>query len=193
MITEKHTKNQQLEFYEEKIDVSIFKKKTNSKTYAGWLIGKIKQAKNDNNFELVYLLSEMYQKYKEFESEQFNPKQWRGKSGVKFIEKPDLVISIRFRKSEPDSIPKEITMELLRTDINRVIWAISRLNKDISEKGWIGTKDIAELVYNKNWKLVFSNRHQHTHLVEILNYLEYKNKIIYSRSGKIKVIPSTNN
>jgi hypothetical protein len=164
----------------EKIDVSIFKKKTNSKTFKGFLIGKIKQARDSNNFELVYLLSELYKKYMEYQSNSFNPKQWRGKSGVKFIEHPELVISIRFRKSEP----KEVRMELLRSDINRLIWAISGLN----EGEFIDTSSIAEKYYQKEWKKVFSNRKEHTHLVEMLNYLEFKKKIEYSRSGKVKLL-----
>ena len=59
---------------EPKIDVSIFKKKSNSKTFKGFLIGKIKQARDDKNTELVILLGELYKKYQEFNTASFNPK-----------------------------------------------------------------------------------------------------------------------
>lgn len=48
---------------EPKIDISIFKKKSNSKTFKGFLIGKIKQARDDKNTELVILLGELYKKW----------------------------------------------------------------------------------------------------------------------------------
>jgi len=168
---------------EPKIDVSIFKKKSNSKTFKGFLIGKIKQARDDKNTELVILLGELYKKYQEFNTASFNPKKWRGKSGVQFIEQPEIVISIRFRKKEPNNKPEEVKLELLREDINNVILILNKRNKDV----WIETSDIAEELYHKEWKLVFSDRKKHIYLVEILNYLEYKGLIEYSRSGKVKV------
>ncbi len=189
MIVEKVVKNRPMEFIvEEKIDTSIFKRKTNSKTFRGFLIGKIKQARDTSNYELVVLLSELYKRYIAYQTEPFNPKHWRGKSGVKFIEHPEMVISIRFRKLEPNSEPKEIKMELLRKDINRLIWVLNKLNLGT----WIGTSEIAQKFYGMRWEKVFSDRKRHIYLVEILNYLEYRKIIKYSRVGKVKLISSTN-
>lgn len=170
---------------ENKIDISIFNKRSNSKTFQGWLIGKIKQARNDSNQELVFLISEIYNKYKEFESkETFKPEQWRGKSGVKFIEKPNLVIALRYRKKDKDSKPQEIRTELSREAINKVILNINKLDRGKTLK----TSQIAELTYNRAWKDIFSDRQTHIKLTEILNYLEYKGDIKYNRSGKVEVL-----
>ncbi len=187
IVKEKHKPIEFIE--EEKIDISIFKKKTSSKTFRGFLIGKIKQARDTSNYELVVLLSELYKRYMSYQVEPFNPKQWKGKSGVKFIEHPEIVISIRFRKLEPSSEPKEIKMELLRKDINRLIWVLKQQNS----MDWMETSNIAEYFYRMEWKNVFSNRKKHIYLVEMLNYLEYRGIIEYSRVGRIKLFVQTNN
>lgn len=171
-----------------KLDVSIFRKKGNSKTFKGWMISKINDARKIENHDLVQVLYSVLEKYKEF-NEPFNPKQWKGKSSVSFIEKPDLIISVRYRKEEPDSEPKEVRMELLKTDINRLLLTISGLNQG----DWIKTRDIAEKYYGQHWKSVFSDRTKHPYLVEMFNYLEYKGKIKYSRSGKIWVLNQNKN
>lgn len=170
---------------EEKIDISIFKKKTNSKTFRGFLIGKIKQARDTENIELVVLLGELYKKFDEYETcEKFRAKQWRGKSGVSYQIEPHTVIAIRFKKSDIGEEPKETRTEMTREEINRVSWAINKLEKEKP----ITTPLIAELVYRTSWKNVFSDRKKHPLLCEILGYLEYKNEIKYFRSGKVEIL-----
>ena len=172
---------------EQKIDTSIFKKRGKSKTFHGFLIQKIKEARNQGNKEMVFLLHEIYKKYRDFNIDFFNPRRWRGKSGVSFIEKPEVVISIRHRKIEPYEEPEEVRMELLRTDINRLIWVVSTLNQG----QYLKTSEIAEKYYDRGWKLVFSDRKAHIYLVEMLNYIEYRKVIEYSRSGRIKMLTPT--
>jgi len=74
-------------------------------------------------------------------------------------------------------------MELFKSDIDRLILAIQRLNSG----KWIKDRDIAEEIYKKDCNSISSNRKTHIYLVEMLNYLEYKRKIEYSRSGRIKL------
>ncbi len=167
------------------LDKEILNKRGNSKTFGGWLIQRIKEARDNQKFETAIFLNELYKKYMEFESsEKFRAKMWKGKSGVSFILYPDKVISIRYKKEEPDSEPKEVHRELMREEINLVIYAINSIDK----KEWIKTSDIGEKVYRMRWKDIFSDRFKHTQLVEILNFLEYKEWIEYSRAGKVKVI-----
>jgi len=186
MITEKSVR--QIETIESNgLDKELIKKRGNSKTFNGWLIQRIKESRKQN-FETAMFLQELYNKYMEFEkTEKFQAEQWRGKSGVQFIIEPHRVIAERYRKSDRYQKPKKITSELLKQEINRVIWAINDLN--IGKI--IETREIAEKVYNKSWKQVFSTRKEHIKLVEILNYLEYRKDIHYSRSGKIKVLGQT--
>lgn len=177
-------KNPQTDFLKP-LDFSIFRKRGNSKTFGGWLIQKIKESRDQENPEMVQLLSHIYQKYNEYH-ERFNPKHWRGKSGVTFIEKPDIILAIRHRRDDIDEKPKEVITELSRNAINRVLQALFQLDSD--KHKLIKTSEIAELTYNRAWKDIFSDRQVHIKLTEILNYLEYKDKIRYYRSGKVKLL-----
>ncbi len=183
-IREIKEKNQE-EYSEPLLDLSILKKRSSGKTASGICLGYIKKLHTKIPNEYIVVLQNLYREIKNLEtSETFKANQWRGKSGVTYQIKPDYVIAIRFRKKDIGDKPTEVRTEMSKAQINRVRWAINKLN----ENKLIATRDIAELVYNKSWQNVFSNRPHHTILVEILNYLEYKQEIIYYRSGKIKVL-----
>jgi len=167
------------------LDLKLLKKRTNANTPSGLMLKYSKQFKDEKNFLMAKLFQELYTQVKNMEeSEQFKAKQWRGKSGVTYQIKPDLVIAIRFRKKDIGEKPIEVKTEMTKEQINKVRHAINQLNTEKLTE----TRYIAELVYKKEWNKVFSNRPQHTLLVEILNYLEYKQEIKYYRSGKVKVL-----
>lgn len=168
---------------EPKIDLSIFRKRGNSKTFPGWLIGKIKQARVDGNMELVILLTELYNKYKQFETENVKLKNWKGKSGIKLIVKPNHFIVVEYRKADQDSDPEEVKTEILKEEVNEVITALNQLD----EEEPIPTRKIAESVYNKPWKHVFSDRRAHINLTLCLRILDYY-KIIKYRAGKSTIL-----
>ncbi len=184
----------QEEISEPLLDLSILKKRSSGKTSSGICLGYIKKLHTKVPNEFIIVLQNMYRDIKNLEvSETFKAHQWRGKSGVAYQIKPDYVIAIRFRKKDIGEKPSEVKTEMSKNQINRVRWAINMLNgswfgKYRKEIKLIETCSIAEKVYNKDWKKVFSNRKQHTLLVEILNYLEYKQEIKYYRSGKVQVL-----
>jgi len=117
--------------YEEKIDNSVFKERTTAKSYKGYLVGLMKKAKNDENFEILYLLNELYKKYIEYEeiksSALVRIAKWKGKSGLHLINMPDKFVVIRFQKADQDSVPNEIRHEVMKTDVNMFIHAINSL------------------------------------------------------------------
>ena len=183
-IKEVKEKNQE-EYSEPLLDLSILKKRSSGKTASGICLGYIKKLHTKIPNEYIIVLQNLYREIKNLEtSETFKANQWRGKSGVTYQIKPDYVIALRFRKKDIGDKPIQVKTEMSKAQINRVRHTINYLNT----KKLIKTSRIAELVYNKSWDKVFSNRPQHTILVEILNYLEYKQEIIYYRSGKIKVL-----
>lgn len=185
MVWKGEKRTREIKLTKPKVELNIIKKKSYAKTPSGLILSYAKKFHKAGNLENAILFQELYKKIKSMESsESFKAKSWKGKSGVKFLTYPDKVISIRYKKSEPNEEPKEIKREITKEEINRVIWAINQLN----QKEWIETSEIGEKVYNISWKQVFSDRFKHTNLVEIFNYLEYKNWIEYSRSGKIKVL-----
>ena len=167
---------------EPKLDLKIFRKRSQGKTSGGIILGYMKKLKGKIPLEYMKLLENIYKDITNLEvSERFTLKMWKGKSGVTYIEKPDKVICIRFQKPEPFEQAKEIRVEILKSEINRVLWALNKGNKGV----WRETSEIAELVYKMDWKRVFSDRPKHIRLCEIFNYLEYKRIIDYSRAGKV--------
>ena len=183
-IREVKVKSQE-EYSEPKLDLSILKKRSSGKTSSGICLGYIKKLHGKVPNEFILVLQNMYRDIKNLEvSETFKANQWRGKSGVNYQIRPDYVVAIRFRRKDIGEKPIEVRTEMSKEQINRIRWTINQLNKN----KLIETSKIAEKVYNKDWNKVFSNRPQHTILVEILNYLEYKQEIKYYRSGKVQVL-----
>lgn len=170
------------EYYSNGLDFSLFKKQGNSKTYKGYLIQKMKEARTKGNFEIVLLIQHFYRKYLEFEShEKVLLESWKGKSGIHLIRKPQSFIVVTHQKSEKDSDPKEIKTEIDYMEINKIIKAMNEIDNDE-----IPTKEIGEKAYKKRWDDIFSNRKQHIQLTFIFNILEHLGIIKYYRSGKIK-------
>jgi len=170
---------------EEKIDNSVFRKRSNAKTWEGWMIGKMKQARDSNNPEMLAILYTIYQKHREFGNyEKVYLKAWKGKSGIHFINKPDYFIAITFQKKDQDSRPVEVRREIPKKEVNLIISCINRLKQ---EKTIIPTREIGEMAYSKRWNTIFADRHLHTELNLILRLLDYYNVIRY-RGGLTTVL-----
>jgi len=178
--------NKDIETYESKrIDKNLFRRKSNAKTFGGLLIADMKKAREERNWEMVEVIQHYYKKYMEFEkSEKIKVKMWKGKSGIKLLEEPTKFICTTYKRDEKDSEPKEINREVLKTDLNDLIVVIN----SFKDKSKIQTSELAEKLYRIEWKKVFSDRMKHTYLVLMLNVLEQKGKIEYSRKGFTKVI-----
>lgn len=167
------------------IDLSLLRKRGNSKTFSGWLIGQIKMASKNGNLDMVKSLEFIYNKYKEFEtSERIILESWKGKSSINIINKPDSFEIITFQKEDKYSEPKEIKRNILKSEVNDVLVAIHKLNKGIEIK----TRFIAEEVYKEKWKDIFSNRFEHTNLNLILRLLDKKGIISYGKGGLTKLL-----
>lgn len=69
----KEIKYNRKEIEEPILDLKMLKKRTNAKTFAGWIIGKVKQAKNEENPEVMHLMTSIYEKYIEFEKRRLQP------------------------------------------------------------------------------------------------------------------------
>lgn len=170
-----------------KLDLNILKKRGNSKTFANLLISKIKDARKNDNLETAIFLQEIYYIYKSYEkSEEILISSWKGKDKVKIFIEPDRIILIKHKKVEPGEVPKEIKSEIYKEDVNKVISAINKLKESFNNK--IPTSEIAEIVYNKKWKDIFSNRQEHIMLVDILNILSHYEIIHYYRAGYSTVL-----
>jgi hypothetical protein len=176
--TEVISKRDLVTYNKQLLDLNLIKKRGNSKTFKGFLIGKLKEAMNNENKELAFILQEIYKRYSEYETpETIVLKSWKGKSSINIIEKPDYFIIITYQKDDQDSKPHEVKREVTKLEVNRIIKTINELN--IGEK--IPTRDIGERAYKRKWDDIFSDRFLHTTLNLILRLLDYY-KIIKYRS-----------
>lgn len=167
--------SQQIETYEKGLDLKFLKKKGNAKTPSGLILGfkeRFKNSTHDNfsKLDLLKVLEKLWRDTKDLEtSEKIKLESWKGKSSIKFINKPDRIIVITFQKPDQDSEPKQIKREITKQELNRVIWAINKLNKGKK----ISSRKIGELVYNRHWDDVFSDRFAHTQLNYCLRILDH--------------------
>ena len=173
----------EIEERKSKIDSKILRKKSNAKTFSGYLIGLMKKARDDDNFEITFFLQEIYKEYMKFQKcSNAILKNWKGKSGIKIFSKPDRFIIITFQKKDQDSLPEEKKTEVTKEELNKLIYFINSLKKTE-----IKTREIAEILYKEKWKDVFSNRSEHIKLNLMLRLLDYL-KLINYRAGIIKII-----
>jgi len=175
-----------------------------AKTFKGWLLGRIKICINQGNYELEQMYRDCLKYYEKFNSKAVVKLEgWKGKSGIKIIERPNTFHIITYSKAHQDAEVKEITRIITKEEVNRVISSINILGEKTN------TKKIAEMFckiseihINKKgnplfypngefeWQHFFSDRFLHTQLNLILRLLDYYGLIKY-RAGRIKVIKKT--
>jgi hypothetical protein len=189
MIHEVFTKPIQTEERKQDLDLKILKKRGNEKTFSGYMIQRMKLAREEGNFELCAVIQHFYKKHLEYQTmDTVRFENWKGKSGIRVFLEPSKIIVIRHQKKEPDSEPTEIRTEILKQDINDVITAINKINKLNDKKEKIESSTIACTTYQEEWKDIFSNRSLHIQFTHILGILDYYGLIHYYRSGKVQVL-----
>lgn len=167
------------------LDKSLLRKKGTAKTFLGWILARMQDYRKERNFEMALVMETVYKKGLEFQtSEKVKINSWKGKSGIKLLELPSKFICITYKKDEKDSEPKESKKEIEKSDLNNLIVVLNTFK----DKDKIPTSEIAEKLHGKNWKLIFSDRQKHIELTYMLNILEQKGKIKYSRRGFTKII-----
>ena len=192
-----------------KLDLSLFKRKSSSKTYKGWIIGQFKKAINDKNKDVAEILQTCYKKYIEFDeiksTAQVRVAKWKGKRGISIISVPEKFIVIRYRKKDQDSLPKEIRRDILKKDVNLFILALNSITEAQEQEKMIKTREIIaeycklanlkESTHKKPlfdsdgfvWDNWFADRYYHNFGVDVLGILDYYDVIRY-RGGKTNVL-----
>jgi len=188
------------------LDISILKKRSKAKNFKTWLIQGIKQASQSGNIETGLFLQEIYRKYGEYEkTERVCLENWKGHSSFTLFEKPDRFIVITYQKAHKGAIPKEISREILKKDINLVVKAIwdLRNNKFIESKEVARSYCILAGIKENNegrplfeekgfiYQHFFGDRGNHTQLNLILRILSHKALISY-RGGYISILNQEN-
>jgi hypothetical protein len=170
------------------LDVSLFKKRSSSKTFKGYMLQQMKRARDNNNFELAQVIEHFYKKAIEYEKkDKIVIESWRGKGGIKVWATPDT-ISVEFAgKRDKDEKPNIQRNEYTKEEVNKMIVCINKLKDQYNNR--IPSRNLGEEYFGGNWDLkVFSKRSDHMMFTHLLNILDYYKIIKYSRAGFTTVI-----
>ena len=177
-IREVKVKSQE-EYSEPKLNSNILKKKTNAKTFAGWLIGKTKQARNENNPEVMHLLTSIYEKYMELEKRRLQPvieleiiEGWKGIDNIELFRgfENDFVIKSHTKNKETGEVTTQ-THQIKVEKVNTLFFWIKQWKLRETHKCY----DFAEKLGYKEWKDLWKERKQYFekyyHPIKILEKL----------------------
>ena len=139
----KETKQTEIELKNKiPLDLSLFRKKSNARTFRGLLLQKMKDARKDENPELCEVLQFLYKEYIKFEElAKINLYGWQGKSTFEVFTKPDGYLIVTYQRPDKDSPYKPIETYVTKKEVNLMWVAINNL-KEKYENG-IPTKEIA--------------------------------------------------
>lgn len=172
---------------ESPLDLSVFKKHGNSKTYSGYLIQKMKEARDKGNQEVVQLINHFYQKYIEFhkkESKQLVEIEiiegWKGIDNIQIFKgfTDDFIIKSHIKDKETSEVTTT-THQIPHERVNTILQVIKRMK--LGEK--VKCYDFAPYLGFKTWKDLWKERKDYFDLyyypvkvIEALNIIKYSGR-----------------
>jgi len=147
-----------------KLDIKIFRKRTNAKTICGLILSYAQQFKKNGDYQHAILFQELYKKARDLEvSETIKFESWRGKGGIKVWATPDK-INVEFAgPRDKDEKPNITRKAYTKGEVNRMIVCINNLKEEFDNK--IPSRKLGEKYFGGNWDTnVFSKRSDHVHI-----------------------------
>ncbi len=188
-IREVKVKSQE-EYSEPKLDLSILKKKTSANTFTGWIIGKVKQARNEGNHEVMHLLVNIYEKYMELEKRRLQPiieveiiEGWKGIDNIELFRgfENDFVIKSHTKNKETGEVTTQ-THQIEVGRVNTLFFWIKQWKLRETHRCY----DFAEKLGYKEWKELWKERKQYFELYYFpIKCLEAMGIIKYGGRGEI--------
>ena len=177
--------NEIITYSESKLELDLLKKRGSSKTFAGWLIGKIKES---DNLETRIFLQEIYKKYKEYTNKNAITIEiidgWKGKDSIKIENRfdEDVVILSHIKDKETNEVTTSKHI-VTKENINNMLTFISYWEINETHKCY----DFAEMLGCKDWKEVWKERTDiyFPKYYFPLKFLEAVGLIKYSGKGKV--------
>ena len=172
---------------EAKIDLSLFRKHGNSKTFPGYCIQKMKEAREKNNPEIVQLIQHFYQKYVEFEKEKSRPlieieivEGWKGVDRIEVIKgfENDFVIKSHTKDKETNEVTTQ-THQIPHEKVNTLFfwikqWQLGDKHKCYEFATYLGYSDWKELW--KERKDYFEAYYYPIKVLEALGMIKYSGR-----------------
>ena len=150
------------EIHEPKLNLSLLKKRGNSKTFKGLLLSDMKTAKKDGNFEVLALIQHYYKKCCKFEKQKSKPlveieivEGWKGIDNIEVFRgfTNDFVINSHQKDKETGEVTFA-THQIPFERVNRLFFYIKQWKIGETHKCY----DFAEIVGEKDWKEVWKKR-----------------------------------
>ena len=144
------------------IDIKLIERPTKSKTFRGYLSGMLVKAKNDKNYELEVLLTEILNVFNEFAPNKLIKIEiidgWKGKDKIEVYKgfDDDFRIKEHIKDKETGEVNEHI-VEVKKEDLNRMIGLIKGLNFNEPVKCY----DIAEKLGYSSWKELWKERQEY--------------------------------
>jgi len=144
-------------YTESKLDKEILSKKSSSKSFKGWLIGKIKES---TDMETRIFLQEIYKKYEEFNSKKEVItleiiEGWKGKDSISIDKRfdNDFVIETHNKDKETNEVTTS-KHNIPKENVNNMLTFISYWKVGESHKCY----EFAEMLGCTDWKEVWKER-----------------------------------
>jgi hypothetical protein len=171
---------------EKKLDLTLLRKRGNSKTYKGLLIQKMKEARDNKNWDVCQLIEWCYKRYLEFEkdfSKQLPEIEieglWKGKGTIDINQKlfsEDIIIKIPMKdkktlevKWSKKTIPKENVNRIL-CQINK--WKIGEPHECYEFTDCLGVNNWED-IWKKRTKIYFLQYYFPLKILESMKVIEY--------------------
>lgn len=181
-------RNVQTEYSVPKLDLSIFRKRTNAKTACGLILSRARECKKRGDLDLALFLQELYKDIRKIEeSDRIIINSWRGKGGIKIWHTPTKIIVEFAGKRDKGEKPKIQTKEYTKEEVNLMIVSINNLKDRFDNK--IPSRELGEEYFKGDWDYnVFCKRKIHHKFTHLLNILDYYKIIQYNRAGFTSVL-----
>lgn len=163
MVKEIFEPNRETTVYSEPlIDLKLLRKKSNARTFPGWLIMEIKRNAKEGKLDMVKMLEFIYQKHKELERDKNAPliqlsiiDGWKGKDYLNIYKgfENDFLIETHNKDKETGEITTS-RHTIPRGNVNRILFFINKWKIGESHKCY----DFAEVLGEKDWKEVWKKR-----------------------------------
>ena len=145
----------------EKVDINLIKRKTNSKTFRGYLNGLIQKANNDKNHEIRVFLEEILRKFNKFYPQKIIKSEieiidgWKGKDIPEIFEgfENDFIIKEHIKDKESKAVTTT-THHIPKENVNKLFFWIKQWKQGESHKCY----DFASIIGEKDWKEVWKKR-----------------------------------
>lgn len=171
-------------------------------SFDGFLKGRIKVARFEDNEEVARLLEYLLGRYKDFERlGKIKLKGYKGKSTFNYFTKPDRLIIEKFARDEKDTDVKQMTYEITKQELNALLGSLT-ICQNIQQDKLIPTSLIAEhyfrilkiketkfkeKLFDSDDRFIYSAffrwRIEHVRLTLMLSYLDKEKVIIYRKKG----------